>query len=197
MKQSPSENFIFTPRIYKPKENDFVIGIVIVRTPDLFVVDINSTETAILPTKSFDRGCLPTRDAMNRLNVVYARVACADSWTQTELSCQTYDYSQKKATFGLVEFGNILRCSLGFCHKLQQSPLIGHFSRLVSGFRIRITRNGFVWYTAETTNSMIAVKNVIFKHEFEDNIDHLIDFYQILISKLEQQDDSLMKSNPM
>jgi hypothetical protein len=40
---------------------------------------------------------------------------------------------------------------------------------------------------------MIAVKNVLYEHEFENNIDHLINHYQTLMNKLQQQDDSLVK----
>jgi exosome complex RNA-binding protein Rrp4 len=192
-KQTTQNSFISIPRIYVPKEKDFVIGIVIVRTPDLFLVDINSSESAILPISSFDNGRLPNRNKMNRLNVVYAHVVRTDPWTQTELSCQTIDSLKKKSDFGLIEQGNILRCSLSLCEKLQKSNLINHFNRIVKNFRIRFTRNGFIWYTTDTINSMIAVKNILYKHEFEDDIDRLIDFYQILMIKLQQQDDSLVK----
>jgi len=188
-----STSFISIPRIYEPKENDFVIGVVIVRTPDLFLVDINSTESAILPIPSFDNGRLPSRNDMNRLSVVFAHVVSTDSWTQTELSCQSTDRSKKKSDFGLVRDGNILRCSLALCEKLQRSKLLNNLQRMVKNFRIRIARNGFIWYITDTTNSMIAVKNVLYEHEFENNIDHLINLYQTLMNKLQQQDDSLIQ----
>ncbi|CAF2817601.1 unnamed protein product [Rotaria sp. Silwood2] len=186
-------NFISIPRIYQPKENDYVIGIVIVRTPDLFLVDINSIESAILPIPSFDHGRLPARNTMNRLSVVYAYVVRTDSWTQTELSCQSIDRSKKRNDFGLIEQGNILRCSLVLCEKLQRSQLINQLNRIIKNFRIRITKNGFIWYVTDTINSMIAVKNILYKHEFENNIDFLIKLYNELMTKLQQQDDSLIK----
>jgi exosome complex RNA-binding protein Rrp4 len=190
---SSQERFISIPRIYEPKENDLVIGVVIIRTPDLFLVDINSSESAILPTTSFDNGRLPSRNSMNRLHVVYAHVVRTDSWTQTELSCQSIDSSKRKGDFGLIEHGNILRCSLALCEKLQRSKLINQFNRMIKDFRIRITRNGFIWYTTDSLNSMIAVKNVLYKHEFENDTDRLIEFYQILMNKLQQHDDSLVQ----
>jgi len=192
-KQTPQNNFFSIPRIYEPKEKDLVIGIVIVRTPDLFLVDINSTEPAILPIPSFDNGRLPNRNTMTRLSVVYAHIVCTDPWTQTELSCQSIDSTKKKSDFGLIDQGHILRCSLGLCAKLHQSKLINHLNRLVKNFRIRFTRNGFIWYITDTTNSMIAVKNVLYEHEFENNIDILINLYQTLMNKLQQQDDNLVK----
>ncbi|CAF1621593.1 unnamed protein product [Rotaria sp. Silwood1] len=185
--------FITIPRIYQPKEYDYVIGIVIVRTPDLFLVDINSIESAILPMTSFDNGRRPSRATMNRLSVVYAHVVRTDSWTQTELSCQSIDRSKKKHDFGVIEQGNILRCSLILCEKLQRSQLINQLHRIIKNFHIRITRNGFIWYLTDTINSMIAIKNVLYKHEFENNIDSLINFYYEIIDKLQQQDDSFMK----
>ncbi len=192
-KQKSQDGFISIPRIYEPKESDFVIGIIIVRAPDLFLVDINSTESAILPITSFDEGRLPNRNTMNRLSVVYARVVRTDSWTQTELSCQSIDRSKKKSDFGHINDGHILRCSLALCEKLQRSPLISHLNRIVKNFRIRFTRNGLIWYITDTINSMIAVKNILYEHEFENNIDHLIDNYQTLMNKLQEQDDSLVK----
>ncbi|CAF0796378.1 unnamed protein product [Rotaria sordida] len=192
-KQTYQKNFISIPRIYQPKENDYIIGIVIVRTPDLFLVDINSIEPAILPTPSFDNGRLPSRNTMNRLSVVYAHVVRTDSWTQTELSCQTIDRLKKKNDFGLIEQGNILRCSLILCEKLQHSSLINHLHNIIKNFRIRITRNGFIWYLTDTINSMIAIKNILYKYEFENNIDYLINLYHEIMIKLQQQDDNLVK----
>jgi exosome complex RNA-binding protein Rrp4 len=191
--KTSQENFHSIPRIYEPKEKDLVLGVVIVRTSDLFLVDINSNEPAILPIPSFDNGRLPARHAMNRLSVVYAHVVGSDSWTQTELSCQSIDSSKKKSDFGLIEQGNILRCSLGLCEKLQRSKLIHLFNEMVNNFRIRITKNGFIWYTTDTMNSMIAVKNVLYEHEFENNIDRLVDLYQTLMNKLQEQDDGLVR----
>ena len=191
-KHIPENTFLFPARIYKPKEDDHVIGIVLVRAPDLFLVDINSTEPANLPMTSFDRGRLPPRTAMNRLSAVYARVACTESWAQTELSCHTYDNSKKRSNFGLLENGYLLRCSLILCRKLQQTQLTGHFNRIVPGFRILIAQNGFIWYSTDTINSTIAVKNVIYKYEFENDIDRLLEFYKSLITKLEQQEQQEM-----
>ncbi|CAF3021013.1 unnamed protein product [Rotaria socialis] len=191
--QALQHNFISIPRIYEPKERDFVIGIIIVRTPDLFLVDINGVESAVLPMTSFDQGRIPSRGAMNRLSVVYAHVVRADSWTQTELSCQSIDHSKRKNDFGLIEQGHIIRCSLGLCEKLQHSQLINQLTHTIKNLRIRITRNGFVWYMTDTINSMIAIKNVLYKHEYENNSGHLVNHYQLLMTKLQQQDDSLMQ----
>ena len=188
------QQFLSIPRIYEPKEKDLVIGIVIVRTPDLFLVDINSGESAILPVTSFDNGRLPNRNTMNRLSVVYARVACTDPWTHTELSCQLGDSSRKRSDFGMITEGSIIRCSLALCQKLQQSRLLDYLKNAMKNFHIRVTRNGFIWYQADTTNSMIAVKNVLYRHEIEDNPDRLIEYYHTLMDRLQQQDDNLVKT---
>ncbi|CAF1426139.1 unnamed protein product [Adineta ricciae] len=193
-KQAMQNNFLSIPRIFEPKESDLVIGIVIVRAPDLFLVDINSSESAILPITSFDEGRLPTRQVMNRLSVVYARVVRTDPWTQTELSCQSIDRTKKKSDFGHINQGNIIRCSLALCDKLQHSQLIHHLNRLVKNFRIRVARNGFIWYITDTTNAAIAVKNILNEHESENDVDRLVDLYQTLMDKLQQQDTSLVKA---
>jgi exosome complex RNA-binding protein Rrp4 len=190
---STQKAFACPLRIYEPKENDHIIGVVVVRAPDLFLVDINSTEAGILPVTSFDHGRLPNRQAMNRLSVVYTRVARVESWLQPELSCLSTDPTKKKSNFGLIEQGNVLRCSLTLCEKLQRSPLINHLHRLVPHFQIRIARNGYVWYLTDTNQSMIAVKNVLYEHEFENNINSLIEHYQQWILKLHEQDDSFVK----
>ncbi|CAF1050188.1 unnamed protein product [Adineta steineri] len=193
-KQTTQDNFISIPRIYEPKESDLVIGIIIVRTPDLFLVDINSSESAILPITSFDEGRLPARNTMNRLSVVFARVIRTDSWTQTELSCQSIDRTKKKSDFGHLNQGHILRCSLALCEKLQHSQLISHFNRIVKSFRIRVTQNGFIWYITDTINSMIAIKKVLYEYEFENNIDILLNLYQTSMNKLQENDDNLIKA---
>ena len=193
-KQAMQDNFLSIPRIFEPKESDLVIGIIIVRAPDLFLVDINSSESAILPITSFDEGRLPGRQIMNRLSVVFARVVRTDPWTQTELSCQSIDRTKKKSDFGHISQGNIIRCSLALRDKLQHSQLIQHLNRLVKNFRIRVARNGFIWYTTDTTNAAIAVKNILYEHESESDIDRLVNLYQTLMDKLQQQDTSLVKA---
>lgn len=185
--QSPGQ-YLAPIRIYEPKENDTVIGIVLVRTPDLFLVEINSAEAAILPLTSFDNGRLPARHAMNRLSVVLARVVRTDRWTQTELSCQTF---RRNSEFGLINDGNILRCSLSLGEKLQRGALFNRLTQSNAEFRFRPTRNGFVWYRAPTSQSMIAVKNVIAQHEYENRLDVLIENYQLWIKRVEQQDEQL------
>jgi exosome complex RNA-binding protein Rrp4 len=193
---SPSTQQMFhSPcRIYVPQPNDLIFGVVILRTPDLFLVDINSSETAILPIPSFDHGCLPTRHAMNRLHVVYARVQCTDSWTQTELSCRSVDSSIKKFKFGLIENGYILRCSLMLIDKLQRSLLINYLQQLVPNFSIRLARNGFIWYSAGTNHSMIAIRNVVYEHEFDNNIDDLLARYRLYLDRLQIQEDDLFEA---
>jgi exosome complex RNA-binding protein Rrp4 len=131
---------------------------------------------------------------MNRLSVVYTRVVHAESWIQTELSCQSIDRSKKKSDFGLIDDGNILRCSLALCEKLQRSQLINRFNQMLSNFKIRVARNGFIWYITDTLNVMIAVKNVLAEHESEDNIEYLINRYHVFMDKLQKQDDSLVKA---
>ena len=185
--------FLSIPRVYEPRENDVIIGIVIVRTPDLFLVDINSAESAILPIPAFDNGCLPTRQAMNRLSVVYTRVVRAEPWLQAELSCQSFDPPPKKSNLGLLNRGSILRCSLGLCDKLRRSPLLVGLNGLIPDLRVRIARNGFIWYQTDTTNAMIAVKNVLLEHETENNIQTLLDGYRARMHQLQRQDDNLVQ----
>lgn len=197
LQRTPQSRFLSTPRIYRPKDRDLVLGTVIVRTPDLFLVDINSIEPAILPIPSFDTGRLPARHAMNRLSVVYAHVVRTESWTQTELSCQTLEGAKKKSDFGLITQGNLLRCSLALGEKLQGSKLISRLHQLIKNFRIRITKNGFLWYLTDTSHSMIAVKNVLYAHEHENNLDRLIDLYHQSMAKLQQQEENLGKVQPV
>jgi len=174
-------------RIYEPKQNDLVLGIVLVRTPDVFVVDINSYESAFLSVESFDSGCLPKRQDMNRLSVVCARVINCDKWSQTELSCQTNSNpSGKKSNLGLVREGHLFRCSLNLCEKLSHSSLLYNLNQLDKTFHYRLARNGFLWYRIESINSMIAIQTILQKYEHENDINQLIESYKKLVKELEQ-----------
>lgn len=191
--KNSNEQFLTIPRIYEPKEKDLIIGIVIVRTQDLFLVDINSNEPAVLPITSFDNGRIPNRNQMNRLSVVYAHVVRNDSWAQTELSCQSIDSSKNKSDFGVINDGHIIRCSLYLCEKLQRTNLINQIRRLIKNFQIRITKNGFIWYQTDSLNSMIIVKNIFYEHEFNNDINQLINHYQIFMDKFQKQDDNFVQ----
>lgn len=178
-------------RIYEPRVNDFVIGIVVVRTADLFVVDINSCESAILPIQSFDSGCLPKRHEMNRLSVVCARIINCDKWSQVELSCQTTaNTSGKKFNLGHVNSGQLVRCSLNLCDKLAHSSLLHHLNQLDKTFHYRLARNGFLWYRTESLNSMIASQNILQNYEHENDINQLIETYKKTVNELEQNNSN-------
>jgi len=183
-----SGQYLAPIRIYEPKENDQIIGVVLVRTPDLFLVDINSAEAAILPLTSFENGRLPARHAMNRLSVVFARVVRTDRWTQTELSCQK---DRRSSDYGLITDGNLLRCSLIVGEKLYRYSLFNRLNKIEPNLRFQLTRNGFVWYKCPTNRSMIAVKNVIGQYENENRLDVLIENYQNWIKHFEEQDQQI------
>ena len=183
-------------RIYEPREKDLLFGIVIVRTPDSFIVDINSSETAILPITSFLRGSLPDRQKMNRLSVVCARVFRTDRWVQPELTCLPSN-SSKNVPLGLVDDGTILRCSLILCEKLQNSSLINRLCQMINGLEIRVGRNGFIWYRNDKndSSSIIPLKNILYEHEFENNIDLLIQHYRQAIEQLKEREQQVKQSN--
>ncbi|CAF1208962.1 unnamed protein product [Didymodactylos carnosus] len=180
-------------KIYSPTKDDYVLGIVIIRGNDFFLIDINSTESAILSMQSFENGCCPNRVKMNRLSIVYARVSRADLWCQTELSCCSPNINKKynkSNIFGVIENGYLIRCSLNLCVKLQNTSLLSRLTKIVKGFQIIPSVNGFIWYTTTSTNSLIVVKNILLKHETIDNVDELCHEYSLLMDTLRKQDET-------
>ncbi|CAF1360906.1 unnamed protein product, partial [Didymodactylos carnosus] len=143
---------------------DYVFGIVIIRGTDFFLIDINSTESAILPMQAFENGCCANRVKMNRLSIVYARISRADLWWQTELACCSPNPNKKynkSNIFGVIEDGYLIICSLKLCLKLRNTSLISRLTKIVKGFQIIPSVNGFIWYTTTSTNSLIVVKNIL------------------------------------
>ena len=68
---------------YLPKVDDTVIGIVTMKNPEFFTVDINSSTTALLNTLEFQGATRRDKPKYEEGTLVYCKVLLADKLAKT------------------------------------------------------------------------------------------------------------------
>ena len=93
-------------QMYKPQEEDHVVGVVLEARQDEYKVDVGAAATARLPALAFDGASKKNRPNLRRGDAVYARIALAQPGIELELTCavphgvQPKDWVTKEALFG-------------------------------------------------------------------------------------------------
>lgn len=151
---------------YIPNVEDTVVGIMVDRRSEMFILDIGGPAFASLPILAFEGA---TRRNIPNLQVgaaVYARVVNAHRDSDPELSCT--DASGKSAGFGPLKGGYIFECSTGLARGLLSRPtppVLEVLGKSLS-FEIAVGLNGRVWVNAPKVATTITVSNAIQNSEF-------------------------------
>lgn len=151
---------------YIPNVEDTVVGIMVDRRSEMFILDIGGPAFASLPILAFEGA---TRRNIPNLQIgaaVYARVVNAHRDSDPELSCT--DASGKSAGFGPLKGGYIFECSTGLARGLLSKPtppVLEVLGKNLS-FEIAVGLNGRVWVNAPKVATTITVSNAIQKSEF-------------------------------
>ncbi|CAN4100485.1 unnamed protein product [Withania somnifera] len=150
---------------YTPTVGDTVLGIVVDKRADSFLVDIKGPMVAFLPVLAFEGGTRRNIPKFEVGTLIYTRIVKATTGTNPELSCM--DASGKAAEFGLLKDGYMFETSTGLSRMLLSSPtcpvLEGLGKKLA--FEIAVGLNGRVWVNAEHKSSIILVANAIINSE--------------------------------
>lgn len=111
--------------------NDFVVGIVTVRTAEFYKVDINyGVYQAILKTLAFDGATRKNRPNLNVGSLVYARVTTSSTFCEPELECTSADGVRNDEGFGPIKDGVLARCSSSFSQQYLFLDFMLSFCRL-------------------------------------------------------------------
>jgi len=151
---------------YIPNTEDVVLGIVVDRRFEMFVVDIGGPTYASLPMLAFEGATRRNTPNLQVGAALYARVVKAHRDIDPELCCT--DASGKAAGFGPLNGGYVLECSTGLARVLLSkptSPVLEALGKSLS-FEIAVGMNGRVWVNAATTATTILVSNAILNSEF-------------------------------
>ncbi|BDA49650.1 Exosome complex component rrp40 [Coccomyxa sp. Obi] len=151
---------------YIPSTGDDVVGIVLERHAENFVVDIGAPFPAVLNFLAFEGATRRNRPKLSEGDLVYARVVLAHRDTDTEVSCT--DSGGKASGYGPLKGGCLMTCTTALARRLLASPpapVLDALGKSVQ-FEIAIGQNGRVWIDAASAATVVLIANAIARSEF-------------------------------
>ncbi|XP_020678259.1 putative exosome complex component rrp40 isoform X2 [Dendrobium catenatum] len=150
---------------YDPSVEDTILGIVVGRNSENFLVDIKSSSLALLPVVAFEGGTKKNIPKLEIGSLLYVRVVKANHGTNPELSCT--DASGKAAQFGPLKEGYMFDSSTGLARMLLSTPTCPVLQAFdLQRFKIVIGLNGRIWVNASTPSMVVLISNAIMASEF-------------------------------
>lgn len=102
--------------------NDIVIGVVVQRNPEFFLLDINADSHAVLSTLEFQGATKRDKPKFDEGHLIYCRVIEADGLASTKLSCisplDKKAWNSGEAFFGKLDDGFVKDFPVSFCRGL-------------------------------------------------------------------------------
>uniref|UniRef100_A0A6B2LGZ2 Ribosomal RNA-processing protein 40 n=1 Tax=Arcella intermedia TaxID=1963864 RepID=A0A6B2LGZ2_9EUKA len=159
--KSPDIYFVEnSQRRYVPSLDDMVIGIVIDKRVDSFLVDVGCHQPASLPYNNFEGATKKNRPLYEVGDLVYARVCVTSRDMEPELSCLTLQ--GKADTFGKLNGGYMFKCSTGLVRDcLSRNSIILNALGKKIPFEVAIGMNGRIWTNAADSKTTILIANAI------------------------------------
>ncbi|CAH8587943.1 unnamed protein product [Schistosoma turkestanicum] len=157
------------------QSEDKVIGVVMKKAGESFVVDIGCASPAILNYLSFEGSSKKNRPDIHAGDVLYAMITRADRDLEIELSC--VDEAGKACGMGILgrhepgtvgnaggrSGGILLHCTQDLIRRLgnqDEFPLLKLLSK-VYPFEIFLGANGRIWLTANSARETMILANTI------------------------------------
>lgn len=150
-----------------PQENDIVIGTIIQKNPEFYLVDLNAESYGVLQGMEFQNATKRDRPNLPEGTLVYCRVLKAEKFTKIQLTCISLlhkkAWNSGEAFFGELKGGLVKDFPIGFCRKLL---LDGHLlERLGEKFQyeVNIGYNGRIHIKSERPIDTIFIFNALEK----------------------------------
>lgn len=181
-------------RVYRPRREDAVIGVVEDRNAMWYKVNIFGSMSAILPALAFQGATKRTKPVVKIGDVVYARVVSADAGVEPELSCVAVHGPKKEWTTGEATFGVLAQGMLVRCTSKQAAALRDHESQVLQAlgkemaYEITIGTNGAIWVRARSAAEMVAIVNAI-KNSFVLEAGQVPSMVNAILKRIRAGDD--------
>lgn len=158
----------FASNRYLPQENDMVIGTVLQRNFEFYLVDINSSlGSAQLPTLAFQGATKTNKPQYAEGTLLFCRVTKSDPCAgRVELSCidlldNKKSWNTGEATFKELQGGLVKDFPIALCREVlvPQSPASVLLERLGATvqYELVVGYNGRAWVNAERVSEVVLV----------------------------------------
>lgn len=150
---------------YDPSAEDVVLGIVVGRKSENFLVDIKGPFLALLPVVAFEGATKRNIPKFEIGSLLYVRVVKANRGLNPELSCT--DANGRAAQFGPLKEGYMFDSSTGLARTLLSTPTCPVLQALDPlSYEIAIGLNGRIWVNASSPSMVVLISNAIMASEF-------------------------------
>ncbi|KAG8595223.1 hypothetical protein GDO81_001455 [Engystomops pustulosus] len=146
---------------YVPVKGDHVIGIVTMKSGDIFKLDVAGSDQASLSFLAFEGATKKNRPNVKVGDLVYGQFIVANKDMEPELAC--IDGSGKANGMGVIgQDGFMFKVSLGLVRKLltPQNDIIQELMN-VFPMELVIGMNGRIWIKAKTIQQTLIVANIL------------------------------------
>ncbi|GFS89994.1 exosome complex component RRP40 [Nephila pilipes] len=151
---------------YVPNRGENVIGIVLKKGSDEALVDIGSSEPAVIDLLSFEGATKRNKPALKTGDVLYAKILTASKDTEPELVCVN-SYG-KSVGFGVVpDNGYVLNVPLEYCRRLlmPNSPILKRLGTILP-YEIAIGVNGRIWVKSTNNERTLVIVQALIVLEY-------------------------------
>ncbi|XP_062332292.1 exosome complex component RRP40 [Osmerus eperlanus] len=148
-------------RRYVPAKGETVIGIVTVKSGDIFKVDVGGSEQASLSYLAFEGSTKRNRPNVQVGDLVYGQFIIANKDMEPELTC--IDSCGRANGMGVFGAGGLMfKVSLGLVRRLlaPQSEVVKDLENLFP-FELVVGMNGRVWVKAKSLQQTLIVANLL------------------------------------
>ena len=163
-----SENVFYVDTMskrYLPNKREFVIGIVVKKKGENYLIDIAGPELATLSCLSFENASKKTRKEMQVGDLVYAQLLVANKDMEPELVC--IDVYDRSAGMGVLpEKGHLFTVPLHVSRQLvdPNNPFLLQISKKFP-YSIVVGSNGRIYVRAGSNREMLAVMHAVYMVE--------------------------------
>lgn len=152
---------------YQASEGDTVIGIVTMRNPEFYQLDIGADTVAVLNSQEFQGATRKDRPNYTEGTLIYCRVLSADKFGKVQLSCinplDKKAWNTGEAFFKDLKGGFVKELPIAYCRQnlLSQTKSDYLFEQLgqIFTFELCIGFNGKVWFKSERAVDTILIMN--------------------------------------
>lgn len=162
---------------YLPAEGDEVIGIVVDRHAENYLVDIGGPFRALLPILAFEGATRRNRPYLNSGDLVYVLITSANRDLDPVVTCLAPPGGPKM--LGPLKEGLLVSCSLTLCRQLlskTQVPVLEGLGKKLK-YEVAVGMNGRLWIKAEDCTSTIVISHAITQSEGKtpEEVQHLLE----------------------
>ncbi|KAG8185704.1 hypothetical protein JTE90_003242 [Oedothorax gibbosus] len=151
---------------YVPSRRENVIGVVTKKGGDEAVVDIGSSEPAIVDLLSFEGATKRNKPNLKPGDLLYATILTACKDMEAELVC--VDKYGKSVGFGVLPAdGFVFNASLEYCRRLllPNSRILKRLGKSIP-FEIAVGANGRIWLKSKTLEKTMVLVQALIVLEF-------------------------------